>query len=139
SLAMNRDSQIRRTNPAIAQQSALRDLGFGFLSSFVIRHSPVSDRFPSCECQGSVHLQKPKESCYEKAERSLAMNVSSTTGASPLTRRQFLKSLDRHGVSHGSNWTGPPADRRFPEMTMKTFLHNMLRVWVAITVATLGG
>jgi hypothetical protein len=36
---MNRNCQIRMTNPAIAHQSALRHSGFGFLSSFVICHS----------------------------------------------------------------------------------------------------
>ena len=49
---IRRNAQIRMTNPAIAQQSAVRDLGFGFLSSFVIRHLPVSDKFPSWEGSG---------------------------------------------------------------------------------------
>src|SRR6059036_12334 len=34
---IRRNAQIRMTNPPIAHQSALRDLGFGFVSTFVIR------------------------------------------------------------------------------------------------------
>src|SRR5258708_40285957 len=36
---IRRNTEIRMTNPAIAHQSALRNSSFGFLSSFVIRHS----------------------------------------------------------------------------------------------------
>src|SRR5437762_10499604 len=55
-LPMNRNSQIRMTNdeirrndeirmtkPATAQPRAFGHLGFGFLSSFVIRHSSFND------------------------------------------------------------------------------------------------
>jgi len=33
------NDEIRMTNPAIALESAFRHLGFGFLSSFDLRHS----------------------------------------------------------------------------------------------------
>src|SRR5436190_4992820 len=36
---IRRNNEIRMTNPAIAHPSALRHSSFGFLSSFVIRHS----------------------------------------------------------------------------------------------------
>jgi len=57
---IRRNAQIRMTNPAIANQSALRNLGFGFLWSFVIRHSPVSDKFPSWEGLGAGSSAKAK-------------------------------------------------------------------------------
>ena len=85
---IRRNAKIRMTNPAIANQRVLRNLGFGFLLSAVIRHSRVSDKFPSWEGLGVGSCSQ----CMRKNENSLAMSVPSFTQASLLTRRQFLQS-----------------------------------------------
>jgi hypothetical protein len=49
------------TNPAIALESGFRHLGFGFLSSFDLRHSSFDSRF--------------KVQCIRKSDRRLSMNL----------------------------------------------------------------
>jgi len=55
---IRRKTEIRMTNPAIALESGFRHLGFGFLSSFVIRHS-------SFVIQQQVHRADESAHCYE--------------------------------------------------------------------------
>jgi len=48
------------TNPAIALESAFRHLGFGFLSSFDLRHSSFYSRF-----MVPMHAKKREEALHE--------------------------------------------------------------------------
>jgi len=71
-----RNIELRMTNPAIAHLSALRHSGFGFLSSFVIRHSPVSDKFPSYRStSGYALVPVRKHLAPSLRPKSIAANV----------------------------------------------------------------
>src|SRR6185369_5853716 len=50
------------TNPAIAHPSALRHSGFGFLSSFDIRHLSFDNK-----CKVRMHAEKRKEALHESS------------------------------------------------------------------------
>jgi len=56
---IRRKTEIRMTNPAIALESGFRHLGFGFLSSFDLRHSSFDSRFivpmPAKKRKGAFH------------------------------------------------------------------------------------
>src|SRR5207245_1277976 len=53
---IRRNDEIRMSKPAIAPLSAFRHSGFGFLSSFVIRHSTTCDPAPVAGQADTGHL-----------------------------------------------------------------------------------
>jgi|KBSSwiStaDraftv2_1062776.scaffolds.fasta_scaffold36842_5 hypothetical protein len=69
---IRRNTEIRMTNPATAHQRAVRHSGFGFLSSFDLRHSSFDSRF-----MVPMHSEKRKRSFHEPGSAGIPAGVFS--------------------------------------------------------------
>src|SRR5438045_570128 len=97
------NDEIRMTKPANAPLRVFRHSGFGFLSSFVIRHSSLND------------LCNSGSSCPVRAERGWrhSLNVVAVlafllavTGVTPIAcAATFTASLDRDTIAIGERAT----------------------------------
>ncbi len=73
------NDEIRMTKPATAQLRVFRHSGFGFLSSFVIRHSSINDLCKSGSW--SQYMQRTKGALHEPSEAPPGFGVRQSSGA----------------------------------------------------------
>src|ERR1051325_10914806 len=83
---------------AMVHQSSLRHSGFGFLSSFVLRHSSFDNRFPKDSGRTKIQRQSlfvpnlwgnplgSTSQCIRESGRGLSMNLRPVAA---LTRRRY--------------------------------------------------